>query len=251
MRIPWIFLLIALGLQSPARADPLHVFAAASLKTAIDEINVLWQSGSGFDAVGIYAASPALAKQIAEGAPADIFISADQAWMDDLETRGLIKPETRRNLIGNTLALIAPAGSGLRIKIAPGIDLLKLLNGGRLAIGETSAVPAGRYAKAALQKLGLWDGLSPYLAEQINVRAALQLVARGECPLGIVYGSDATAEPHVEVAGYFPPSSHPPIIYPAAIIGTSKHPAAAGYLAFLSSDAAAIIFRRNGFSPLK
>ena len=250
-RVLGVFILLTLGLQASARAEPVNVFAAASLKTALDEINMAWKTASSQDAAGVYAASPALAKQIAEGAPADIFISADLAWMDDLEKRGLIKPDSRRNLLGNTLVLIAPADSALKVELKPGADLLALLNGGRLAMGETKAVPAGRYAKTALRSLGLWDALSAHLAEQVNVRAALQLVARGESPLGIVYGSDASAETKVVVAGVFPETSHPPIIYPAALIATSKNPAALDYLAFLGSDVAATIFAKNGFTPLK
>lgn len=251
LRVLGFFILLTFGLQAPARAEPVNVFAAASLKTALDEINLAWRAPSGKEAVGVYAASPALAKQIAEGAPADIFISADLAWMDDLEKRGLIKPESRRNLLGNTLVLIAPAGSGLKVELKPGVDLLALLNGGRLAMGESKAVPAGRYAKAALQSLGIWNALSVHLAEQVNVRAALQLVARGESPLGIVYGSDASAETKVVAAGVFPQTSHPLIVYPVALIAGSKNRAALDYLAFLGSDAAAAIFMKNGFAPLK
>ncbi|MBC8037425.1 MAG: molybdate ABC transporter substrate-binding protein [Rhizobiales bacterium] len=250
LRVIGLFCFLALGLV-PAGAEPINVFAAASLKTALDEINVAWKASASQEAIGVYAASPALAKQIVEGAPADIFISADLDWMDDLEKRKLIKPDSRRNLLGNTLVLIAPAGSETKIALEPGVDLLALLKGGRLAVGETKAVPAGRYAKAALQSLGIWDGLAGHLAEQVNVRAALQFVARGEAPLGIVYGSDANAETKVVVAGVFPETSHPPIIYPVALIATSKNPAAPDYLAFLGSDAASAIFAKNGFKPIK
>ncbi len=250
LRIFGLFVFLALGL-APARAEPVKVFAAASLKTALDEINGAWKASSRQEAIGVYAASPALAKQIVEGAPADIFISADLDWMDDLEKRKLIKPDSRRNLLGNTLVLIAPADSGMKVSLQPGVDLVALLKGGRLALGETKAVPAGRYAKAALQSLGIWDGLSSHLAEQVNVRAALQLVARGEAPLGIVYGSDANAETKVVVAAVFPETSHPPIIYPVAIVASSKNPAAGEYLAFLVSDGASAIFTKNGFTPIK
>ncbi len=245
------FAVLMLVASPGARAEDLKVFAAASLKTALDEINTAWKASSGQEAAGVYAASSALAKQIVEGAPADIFISADLDWMDELEKQKLIKAESRRDLLGNTLVLIAPAGSKLNFDIRPGIDLLKFLDGGRLAVGETKAVPAGRYAKAALQSLGIWEALSAHLAEQVNVRAALQLVARGEAPLGIVYGSDASAESNVVVAGVFPGTLHPPIIYPVAIVASSKNPAAAGYLAYLGSDEAAAIFAKNGFAPIK
>lgn len=238
-------LIFMLFWSAPVQAADLHVYAAASLKTAIDEIN------AAHEAVGVYAASPALARQIIEGAPADIFISADISWMDDLEARGLILPGSRRNILGNRLVLIAPAGSGLKLDIVPGVDLLKPLAAGRLAIGETTAVPAGRYAKAALQSLGIWEAVSPHLAEQINVRAALQLVARGEVRLGIVYASDAAAERSVDVIGVFPENTHPPITYPAAIVASSTNPAAADYLTFLGSKTAQEIFSRNGFVLIK
>jgi len=245
------FAVLILGAPAGAQAEDLKIFAAASLKTALDEINLAWKASSTQEAIGIYAASPALAKQIVEGAPADVFISADLDWMDDLENRKLITPDSRRNLLGNTLVLIAPAESGLKVSLEPGVDLMALLKGGRLAVGETKAVPAGRYAKAALQSLGIWDALSAHLAEQVNVRAALQLVARGEAPLGIVYGSDANAETKVVVAGVFPETSHPPIIYPVAITAASRNAAAPDYLAFLASDAASAIFTKRGFKTLK
>ncbi|MGH6819669.1 MAG: molybdate ABC transporter substrate-binding protein [Methylocella sp.] len=243
--------LLAASAHAPLRAESVKVFAAASLKTAIDEINAAWKAKSGDEVLGVYAASPALAKQIEEGAPADIFISADLAWMDNLDEQKLIRSETRANLLTNRLVLIAPKDSGLKLDLKPGIDLAVLLAGGRLAVGETNAVPAGRYAKAALQSLGLWDAVSGHLAEQVNVRAALQLVARGEAPLGIVYKSDAHAETEVAIAGEFPETSHPRIVYPAAIVATSKNPAAPGYFAFLFSEEAAAVFIKNGFSLLK
>ncbi len=250
LRILGLSFLLALGLTQ-AHAEPVNVFAAASLKNALDEINTAWKSSSTQEAVGVYAASPALAKQIVEGAPADIFISADLNWMDELEKQTLIKTDTRRNLLGNTLVLIAPGGSGTKIALEPGVDLLAALKGGRLAVGEVKAVPAGRYAKAALESLGAWEAVSGHLAEQVNVRAALQLVARGEAPLGIVYGSDANAETKVEVAGTFPESSHPPIIYPVAIVASSNNPAAVEYVNYLGSEEAAAIFAKHGFAPIK
>ncbi len=237
-------LCVLLLVSISAQGAEVRVYAAASLRTVLDEIN----PGRG---VGVYAASPALARQIIEGAPADVFISADTAWMDELEQRGLLKPGTRRNLVGNRLVLIAPAGSGLRIELGSGVDLLTALGGGRLAIGETTAVPAGRYAKAALQSLGQWQALAPHLAEQINVRAALALVARGEAPLGIVYASDAHAENSVEIVGIFPESSHPAIIYPAAMIAASTNLEAEAYLEFLHSEKAQAVFARYGFTTLK
>jgi molybdate transport system substrate-binding protein len=251
MRYFLLFLAVVLALPVPAGAADVNVFAAASLKTAVDEINGLWRAATGHGAIGVYAASPALAKQIIEGAPADIFISADLAWMDELDSGFLVNHDSRRNLLGNTLVLIAPKGSGLKIDLKPGADLLTMLQGGRLAMGETKAVPAGRYAKAALEALGIWDAVASHLAEQVNVRAALQLVALGESPLGIVYGSDAMAETDVDVVGVFPETSHPPIVYPAAIVATSKNPLATDYLDFLGAEAAAAVFVRNGFIRLK
>ncbi len=240
-----------LDFSTMAAAEELKVFAAASLKNAIDEINARWKIASGHEASGVYAASPVLAKQIEEGAPADIFISADLAWMDETEKQDLIEPASRYNLLGNTLVLIAPAESGLKIDLKPGADLLTPLGGGRLAIGETKAVPAGRYAKAALERLGIWDAVKDHLAEQVNVRAALQLVARGEAPLGIVYGSDVLANPEVVVVATFSGSMHPPIIYPAARVAASHNPLSKEYLTFLTAPEAAAIFIRNGFTVLK
>lgn len=249
MRAVAVFLVLVLS--TTAEAGELRVFAAASLKNAIDEINVRWKAASGHEAVGVFAASPALAKQIEEGAPADIFISADLAWMDELERLDLIDKASRRNLLGNTLALIAPAGSGLKIDLVQGTDFLAALGGGRLAIGETKAVPAGRYAKAALEWLGIWDALKDRLAEQINVRAALQLVAHGEAPLGIVYGSDAAADASIVAVAIFPESSHPPVVYPVAKVAASHNALATDYLDFLSSPEASEVFVRNGFTVLK
>ena len=247
-----VLLAMLLGIvPTSSQAEAINVFAAASLRNVLDEINTAWKASASQEAVGVYAASPALAKQIVEGAPADIFISADLSWMDELEKQKLIKTDSRRNLLGNTLVLIAPVDSGMKIALEPGVDLLAFLKGGRLAVGETKAVPAGRYAKAALEMLGIWEAVSGHLAEQVNVRAALQLVARGEAPLGIVYGSDANAETKVEVAGVFPETSHPPIIYPVAIIAASKNAAAPGYLDFLASEAASAIFARHGFTSLR
>ncbi len=240
-----------LDFSTMAEAGELRVFAAASLKNAIDEINVRWKTASGHEASGVFAASPVLAKQIAEGAPADIFISADLAWMDELEKKDLIDKASRRNLLGNTLVLIAPAGSGLKIDLEQGVDLLAALGGGRLAIGETKAVPAGRYAKAALERLGIWDALKDHLAEQVNVRAALLLVYRGEAPLGVVYGSDAVAESSIEVVATFSPSLHPPIVYPVARVAASHNGLAAGYLNFLFAPEASEAFIRNGFTVPK
>ena len=242
----FLFCAVVFSGTSTAWADGPKVFAAASLKTALDEVLALW----GKDAQAVYAASPALAKQIAAGAPADIFISADEAWLNDVESKDLIRKDSRVDLVGNILVLIAPADSSVVIDLKPGADLLTPLNGSRLAIGETKAVPAGRYAKAALEKLGLWDQVASHLAEQENVRAALQLVDHGEALLGIVYGSDAKADAKVRVVATFPQDSHPPIVYPAAIIAASQSADAAALLDFLKSQPAEAIFARNGFTVL-
>jgi molybdate transport system substrate-binding protein len=234
-----------------AQAESVKLFAAASLKNALDEVAAAWKKASGKEAVGSYAASPALAKQIAEGAPADIFISADLAWMDDLESKNLIAKDTRKNLLGNSLVLIAPAGEAKTIELKPGTDLAASLGGGKLAVAEVKSVPAGKYAKAALEKLGLWAGVEPHLAMAENVRAALTLVARGEAPLGIVYATDARSENKVEVVGTFPEDSHPPIIYPVALVAASANPDAKEFFAFLFSEDAGKIFASQGFQVLK
>ena len=231
-------------------AEPVHVFAAASLKTALDEIGASWKAAAGKDAVMVYAGTSSLAKQISLGAPADLFISADLDWMDYLQSKGLIRPETRCNLLGNTLVLIAPKDSTGEADLTHPVDLAGLLNGGMLAIADVKAVPAGRYAKTALDSLGLWAGVERHLAQSDNVRAALAFVARGEAPLGIVYGSDARAEPKVRVVAEFPPASHPPITYPVAVVAASTNADAGPLLQYLLSPAARTIFENNGFKVL-
>jgi molybdate transport system substrate-binding protein len=230
--------------------EPVRVFAAASLKNALDEAAAAWKAETDKPMVASYAASSALAKQIEQGAPADVFISADLDWMDYLDQKGLIKPGTRINLLGNTLVLVAQAGSGTHLDLKPGAALASALLGGKLAMGETKSVPAGKYGKAALEKLGIWPSVEKAVAMTENVRAALALVARGEAKLGIVYGTDAEAEPKVEIAGTFPADSHPPIIYPAALTDTASNPDASRFLSFLSSSKASEIFRSQGFDVL-
>jgi molybdate transport system substrate-binding protein len=224
------------------------VFAAASLKNALDEVNLAYGAHGG-PARASYASSSVIARQIEAGAPADVFISADTDWMDELAKRGLIAAGSRRDLLTNRLVLIAPKDSPVRLKIAPGMDLAAALGGGRLAIGGPD-VPAGRYAEAALEALGVWPSVKDHLAPGENVRATLAFVARGEAPLGIVYETDAEIEPAVRVVGVFPASSHPPIVYPAALVATSRNPAASAYLAFLRSPRAGAIFRRYGFGTV-
>lgn len=238
-------------LTTPASADPVKVFAAASLKTALDKIGAAWSKAApGKSITTSYAASSVLAKQIREGAPADLFLSADLDWMDTLDAAGLLTVNSRKSLLGNTLVLVAPAGAGVALELKPGASLAAALAGGRLAVGDVTAVPAGKYAKEALQSLGLWVSVEGSLAQAENVRAALALVARGEAPLGIVYGSDAKAEGKVEVVATFPESSHKPIVYPVARIKTSSNPDAAAFLDFLSSPSAAATFLGDGFAVL-
>jgi molybdate transport system substrate-binding protein len=239
-------------LAAPAAAQDgkLTVFAAASLKNALDDANAAWITQGKQVAVS-YAGSNALAKQIEEGAPADIFISADLAWMDYLEKKQIVKADTRSSLLGNRIVLIAPKDSAAAVKIENGFDLGAALGGGKLAMANTDSVPAGRYGKAALQKLGAWDGVKDKIAQAENVRAALLLVSRGEAPFGIVYKTDAAAsDRQVKIVDTFPADSHPPIVYPIAVVATSKNPDAQADLAFLRSPAAAAAFEKQGFSVL-
>jgi molybdate transport system substrate-binding protein len=224
------------------------VFAAASLKNALDAVAADWQGKTGLKPVISYAATSALAKQIGQGAEADVFISADQAWMDYVGDRGLIVAGTRFDLLSNQLVLIAPKDSRLTASIGPGFPLATLLGDGRLAIAHVDAVPAGKYGKAALQSLGVWHQVQDRLAQAENVRAALRLVSRGEVPLGIVYASDAKADPNVKVLGVFPDDSHPPIVYPAAKVTASTSPDASAFLAYLRSPQAAPRFEDQGFA---
>ena len=244
--------LIAVLAALPARAQDksLTIFAAASMKNAIDDINAAFTKATGIKAVASYAASSALAKQIEQGAPADIFASADLDWMDYLAKKKLIKADTRVNLLGNRLVLIAPKDSKIgTVAIGPGFDLAKLAGDGRIATGDVRAVPAGKYAKAALVKLGAWSAAEQKFAMAENVRAALVLVGRGEAALGIVYETDAKVEPNVKIVGRFPEDSHPAITYPVALTVNAK-PEAARYLAFLRSAAAKMVFETYGFTFL-
>lgn len=245
-----VALILAAGFAVPARAqdNTLLVFAAASLKTALDEIGRGYGAQSGVKVVVSYAASSALARQMEQGAEADLFISADLEWMDYVEQRKLIKPETRVNLLRNRIALVGPSGMK-PVTVDAKLDLPALLGkDGRLAMGAVNSVPAGKYGKAALVKLGLWAGVENRLAQAENVRAALALVARGEAPLGIVYTTDAAAEPGVAIAGVFPEDSHSPIVYPAAVTAATKKPAATAFLAHLRGSGAGGAFKKQGFT---
>lgn len=231
-------------------AQPLTVFAAASLQESLTAVGAAWTAESGIPVRFSFGASPAIARQIDQGAPADLFVSADEAWMDWLAGKGGIVAATRRRLLSNQLVLIAPAGSKAALKIAPGMPLAKALGGGRLAVADTTSVPAGKYAMAALTSLGVWASVRERLLPAENVRAALAYVARGEAPLGIVYATDAKAESKVRTIGVFPPSSHPPIVYPGAVTARSRNSGAAAFLGFLQGSRAAAIFRRYGFGVL-
>jgi molybdate transport system substrate-binding protein len=236
--------------QQQGQDRSILVFAAASMKNALDDIDAAFAKQTGIAVVASYDASSALMKQIEQGAPADIFISADRNWMDYGSRKQLIDDATRIDLLSNKLVLIAGKDSEIgEVTIGPVLDLVWLAGGGRIAMGDVRAVPVGIYAKAALQKLGLWDAVEPKLAMVGNVRAVLVLVARGEAPLGIVYATDAKVEPAVKVIATFPDDSHEPIVYPVAATRTAK-PAAAPYLAFLRSAAARAIFERYGFGVL-
>lgn len=248
------FCIIAIAFLSTAfhaHAGSVNVFAAASMKTALDGTARLWKTQSGKEIVATYGSTGTLARQIAEAAPADIFISADLAWMDDVAKKNLIIPESLKNLVGNTLVLVAAAGSDLKIDFEKDSNLAASLGNEKLAVGDVKSVPAGKYAKAALENLGLWAGVKPNLVMQENVRSALALVARGEARLGIVYGSDAAAESKVQVIASFPEASHAPIVYPAAVIAASTNPDAQPFLTFLFSREAQLIFEANGFTLLE
>ncbi len=237
--------------QEASAGKAVVVFAAASLKNALDAIGTAYEKDTGRKIVVSYAASSALAKQIESGAPAQIFISADLDWMDYLDKKNLIESKSRSNLLGNRLVLIAPKGEGRPLDIKAGLDLAHLLGDGRLAVADVAAVPAGKYAKAALEKLGAWDGVKEKLAQAENARAALLLVSRGEAPAGIVYRTDAAADHNVVIVGTFPDDSHPPIVYPAGLVAGTRTSEAASFLQYLESGGAAALFEAHGFIVLE
>ncbi|QRM30804.1 molybdate ABC transporter substrate-binding protein [Microvirga sp. VF16] len=231
-----------------AQTKDVVVFAAASLKNALDDASAAWMRETGKRVTISYAASNALAKQIESGAPADLFFSADLDWMDYLASKGLIRPESRVSLLGNSLVLIAPKGSTMQVALQPGVDLAAILGSNRLAMGHVDAVPAGKYGKAALEHLGAWNGVKDRVAQADNVRAALLLVSRGEAPLGIVYKTDTVSDPNVSIVATFPEESHPPIVYPVALTKDSTNPDAPAFLAFLRSDKSKPFFDKQGFT---
>lgn len=241
---------VACGRQPAAEPPPddVLIFAAASLQTALEDMKPQLASVAGGPVDVSYAASSALARQIEAGAPADLFISADLEWMDYLQERNAIRRESRVNLLGNSLVLVAPVGDVPALSIAPGFRLAEALGVGRLAIADP-AVPAGRYGRAALTSLGVWDSVADRLAPAENVRAALLLVSRREAPLGVVYRTDAAADPAVAIVDTFPPTSHPPIVYPAALLPAADARANVIF-DFLRSEPASAVFARHGFDVL-
>ena len=251
-RRTWLAALaVAMTPVGASAQDALVIFAASSLKNALDDVAIAWAKETGKSAPRIsYAASSALARQLEQGAPADLLISADTDWMDYLDKKDLIRKDTRVDLLGNRIVLIAPKDSRITVDIKPGFDLAGALGDGRLAMANVDAVPAGKYGKAALEKLGAWDGIKAKVAQAENVRAALLLVARGEAPLGVVYATDAAVEPSVFVVGEFPANSHPPITYPMAVTRNSKSVDALPFLDMLKRAKARTVFEQQGFVVL-
>ncbi|MGP1358838.1 molybdate ABC transporter substrate-binding protein [Roseicyclus sp.] len=250
-RVVFAALLAALAvLPVTARAEQITVFAAASMANALAEIEQGFEAATGHDLTVSLAGSSALARQIQQGAPADIFISASTDWMDAIEADGLVEPGTRFDLLGNTLVLVAHGTEAAPVEIGAGFDLAGLVGEGRLAMALVDAVPAGVYGKAALESLGIWEAVAPRVAQSDNVRAALALVAAGEAPYGIVYATDAAAEDNVTIVGTFPADSHPPIVYPAADLATRDTEAEAAFLAYLRGPEARAAFERQGFTFL-
>ena len=243
-------LVVGFAALAPARAlaDTVIVFAAASMKNAMDDITAAYTRETGHTATVSLAGSSALARQIEAGAPADIFISANTDWMDRLEKAGMIDARSRFDLVGNTLVLIAHGHHAAPVAVGPDLDLAGMLGDGHLAMALVEAVPAGIYGKAALTSLGLWDAVAPHVAQADNVRAALALVSTGEAPLGIVYATDAAADDSVTVIGTFPAGSHTAIVYPVALISGHDTPPATEFLAYLRGPAARDAFARQGFS---
>lgn len=241
---------LAVSMISPAAADEVVVFAAASLKNALDTVAADFQKATGHTVTISYAASNALAKQIIEGAPADIFISAAVNWMDEVEKAGLVAPGSREDLLDNTLVLVAHGKDAKPVEIGPGFDLKSLLGDGKLSMAMVDAAPAGQYGKASLEALGVWPSVEASVAQSDNVRAALALVSAGEAPYGIVYASDAMADDNVTVVGTFPKDSHKPIVYPAALLTGGTDPGDKAFFEALSSDAADATFAAAGFAIL-
>jgi len=246
--VPWCLILHSVSLAAAdTEQTQVLVFAAASLTDALQEIGAAYERTSPVRIKMSFDASSNMARQIEAGAPADVFFSADTQWMDYLQSRNLIQPGSRRNVVGNRLVLIAPVASHVELKIAPHFPLMAALGGGRLATGDPDSVPVGRYARSALAALGIWDQVAPRLARAENVRMALVYVARGDAPLGIVYASDALVDKGVQVVDTFPANTHPPIVYPVALTKSAKSEAA-GFITYLASAQGHAIFVKYGFT---
>jgi molybdate transport system substrate-binding protein len=245
-----LFILAPVHEASAETGGKLVVFAAASLASAFKAIAPLFAKEKGQETAISYGSSGVLAKQIEQGAPADVFISADTKWVDYLQKKNLLAPHTRRDLLGNDLVLVEPVSGTTKLEIKPGFDLAKLAGDGKIAVCTVAACPAGIYAKEAFTKLGVWGAVEPKLAQANNVRDALALVARGEAKYGVVYRTDAKAEPKVRVVAIFPADSHSPIVYPIAVVASSKNANAAVFEAFLTSQAATKILTKQGFKIL-
>lgn len=244
-----LFALLLLMLPAIARAEPLTIFAAASLTDAMKDVEKSWEAGGHAPARFNFGASSTLARQLEQGARGGVFASADTQWMDYAQQRNLIVPETRRNLLGNRLVLVVPRDAARAVSLSESFDVNAVLGpAGRLAVGDPTNVPAGIYARQALTRLGLWAALQARVAPAENVRGALLLVERGEAPAGIVYETDAAVAPGVAIAGVFPESSHDPIVYPFAVVRAGDTPEARGFLTFLSTPASQAAFRARGFS---
>lgn len=244
-------LLSGLLMASAAGADTITVYAAASLKESVDEIARQYEAHTGDKVAVSYAGSSALARQIENGAQADVFMSADLDWMDYLEQRKLIDTASRKNLLGNRLVLIAPAKSGGTLKIGPGFPLAQALGADHLAMANPDAVPAGKYGKAALEKLGVWPSVEKKVARTDNVRAALMLVSRAEAPYGIVYRTDALADKNVRIVDQFPSNSHQAIVYPVARTANAKMPAAKKFTDYLESGKTRATWEKYGFAVME
>jgi len=241
--LPWVA-------HGAAAADSVTVFAAASLTDVLQELGAEYTKGTGTKVQFSFAATSMLARQVESGAHADVFFSADQEWMDYLDQRALIQKATRRNMLGNRLALVAPVASTVQLQIKPNFPLLAALSGGRLATGDPDSVPVGRYARSALTSLGVWNDVADRLVRADNVRTALAFVARGEAPLGIVYETDARIEKQVRIVDLFPTTSHPPITYPIALTSTANGNAAS-FIEFLRGPAGTAAFEKYGFTVLQ
>jgi molybdate transport system substrate-binding protein len=248
----WTVALVQVGAvhADAPRKPELLVLAAASLTNVLGDLSAEWQKTSGVTVKLSFAASSVLARQIEAGGKADVFVSADQEWMDYLQSRGLIERPTRRNLVGNRLVLIAPANSAIELKIAPGFPLVAALGSGRLATGDPDTVPVGRYARSALTSLGLWDEIEDRLVRADNVRGAMMFVARGEAPLGIAYTTDALADAKVRIVDTFPANTHAPITYPASVVNGGRSEASR-FVEFLGSAGAGNTWKKYGFVEIR